>query len=135
MEDIIINGVSIKGLKAQRLAIRKGATEFISDSIESVKALVNQIVESNDAEEMNAKAKIAFDTLEAAKLVSDISGVPYYLPYNDDYGYSNGDAMTELLDDGENEALNIYGGDYVEKLYDLLGDMENEVRDWNTSRC
>lgn len=134
MTDIVLAGVNIAELKKQKQAIQKDAVKFLSDGVEKVKALVAEITTldtDSDHDTINAKALEAVEILEDIQVVSGVSGVEYYLPHRDEYGYSSGDGepMLALLENAELE------GDDVDSLMGLLEDMEYEVRKWNTSTC
>lgn len=134
MTDIVLAGVSIAELKKQKQAIQKDAVKFLSDGVEKVKALVNEIVEldaETEQEAIDAKAREAADILENVQIVSGVSGVEYYLPHTDEWGYngSDDDPMYSKLEDAELDSND------VDSLMSLLEDMEYEVRKWNTSTC
>lgn len=147
MEDIIIDGVNLNDLKvkydalaaeqaALRNSIRKGASKFISDTLEQGKELVQSLINAEDEEEINVEevSKKAYDLMSTVKFVSDVAGIAYTIPYYDrqsDY-YPDGDSYTSQLEDcaiGESESES-FG-----KLWGLLEDMESDVSDWNTSYC
>lgn len=147
MEDIIIDGVNLNELKVKydalaaeqavmRGNIRKGASKFISDAIESAKISLNLIVNAEDTEEINIEevSQNALSLLENAKFVSDVSGVSYYLPYYDrqaDY-HPDGSPYTSQIEDS---VFGDYDNKTLNSLWSLLEDMESDVSDWNTSYC
>lgn len=135
-DGIFINGVSISALKAQRESLKQGASKFVSDAIEKVKQLVNEILESENVGEVEAKADEAFELLDNAKIVSGVTGVLYSLPYYEECGqYEYSETLSGMLEDNDNEAVKLEYGSSVYKLYDLLGGMEINCRDWYSSRC
>lgn len=135
---IIIAGVNINDLKKQRDALKKDANKFVSDNIEQVTKLVNQIVEAESEEEAEKLGKEAFELLEAAELVASVSGVTFLLPYYEEYGrYDSDEVLSMKLENSENENLDdVYNSrTYLGKLYDLLGNMEADSLGWYSSRC
>lgn len=136
MEDIIINGVSINDLKEKRKQIQPGSAELISNNIDKVKQLVSQIIEAESWEQVEELSKQAYELLDTAKIVSDISGVAFDLPYYEEYGrYDYNETLSGMLEDGDNENVDVYDGGYLGELFDLLGGMEIQCRDWYSSRC
>jgi hypothetical protein len=100
-----------------------------------VKVIVNKIVESDEENpiDVDALAVEAFDILDRVDLVSSVSGVEYYLPYNEPYGYNDDDTLTTQLEEWSDESdVNIYKGK-IGRLYDQLGGMETQSRLWNSS--
>jgi fibronectin type 3 domain-containing protein len=132
-EDIIINGISVNNLKAQRDAIRQGASKIIAENVELAKTLTRKIVEAEDKEEVDNLAKEAYEALDTANLLSGVSGVSYYLPYYEEYGDDNDNICSSLLENSENELL--HKNDEVNKLCRLFYTMESQSRDWHASTC
>lgn len=130
-KDIVINGISINTLAEQRKALQQGASKFLSDTIDQVKALVNRIINEEGAD-VDALAADALELLKAAKLVSNVSGVEYFLEYNEPY--DGGNALSDELEGWADESgESIYGSGFIAKLYDQLQSMENDSYLWNSS--
>jgi hypothetical protein len=135
-KDIIINGVSVNQLKAQRAAIREGASKLIAENIETAKNLTKKLVESEDSQEIETLAKEAYEALDTAQVVSGVSGVSFFLPFYEEYGSYNGDEIfSNILEESENELVSENWDGAVSKLYRLFGNMESQSRDWHSSRC
>lgn len=144
MEDIIIGGYTLEELKKVQAGVKKDASKIIADAIkageEAVKEIINLSNEDNFEDEdekpseeiatkINELAVIAENELAKAKLVSDISGVSYYLPfredgYGDSYYYDLECNYRHLPDNGA-----------VDALMSILEDMEYDSCNWHSSRC
>lgn len=138
MEDIIINGISLKDLERQLTSIRKEASEIISTNVELAISLSKLIVESTSKEEIQKNAVKAYDALNKAKFVSSVSGVRCDLPYNSSYsGDYDSDTISAMLEYSESETLNeVYNSiPELDKLVSLAYDMEYETKQWNASAC
>jgi hypothetical protein len=139
MEDIIIAGYSINALKAQKAAIREGASKVIAESIEAANKLTEQLLESEDVEEINALAQQAVDLLETAEVVAGVSGVSFFLPFYEEYGqYDSHDIFSKKLEGSDNEALQASWYDFnnvLGKLYSQYERMESDSRGWYSSTC
>jgi len=143
MSGIILNGVSIDELRKQKTAIQKDASKFISEAVSKAQRLVSEILEMSeeaayddagplDTDKVEALAKEALTLLEDAELVSNVSGVEYYLPYNEPYG--DCDALSSRLEDCE--GLDVYGSEKLSAiagLYSQLESMESKSYMWNSS--
>lgn len=150
MEEIIIGGYKLEELKKVQAAVKKDASEIISEAIDKATNALDEILsmegdvsgEDLDPEyegyaealatvtEARAKvaelSTVAEEALKLAKLVSDISGVEYYLPYSCDYsrdGYYYKLESSEICEEISDE------------LMGTLEDMEWESRQWNQSNC
>lgn len=135
-EDIIINGVSVNELKRQREAIREGAAQIISQNISLAQSLTEQLVQSEDKDEIKSLAKQAFDALDTASVLSGVSGITFFLPFHEEYGnYDSSEIYSSILEDCENELIDEVWDDGVRELCELFYDMEAQSRDWNSSRC
>lgn len=135
-EDIIINGVSVNELKRQRAAIKEGASEIIAQNIDLAQELTQQLVTSDDKEQIKNLAKQAYEALDTANVVAGVSGVTFCLPYYEEYGgYSRSEILSRVLEDNDNELINEVWDEGVNKLYDLFYDMESQSRDWYSSTC
>lgn len=144
MEDIIINGISVNTLKAQKAAIRQGATQVVSDSIEKGKAVVEKLLVAESKEEADTLAAEALSLFETAEVVSGVSGVTFLLPYCEEYGQydyedvlSNRISQEDLEEEYQNPNLDFKysDGSVLYKLYTLLVNMESDSLGWNSSRC
>lgn len=138
MEDIIINGISLKDLERQLTSIRQEASEIISTNVELAISLSKLIVESKSKEEIQENAVKAYDALKKAQFVSSVSGVRCDLPYNSSYyGEYDSDTISSMLEDSESETLNeVYDSiPELNKLVSLAYDMEYETKQWNASSC
>lgn len=138
MEDIIINGISLKDLERQLKSIRQEASEIISTNVELAISLSKLIVESTSKEEIQENAVKAYDALKKAQFVSSVSGVRCDLPYNSSYyGDYDSDTISAMLEDSESETLNeVYDSiPELDKLVSLAYDMEYETKQWNASSC
>lgn len=138
MEDIIINGISLKDLERQLTSIRQEASEIISTNVELAISLSKLIVESTSKEEIQENAVKAYDALKKAKFVSSVSGVRCDLPYNSSYyGEYDSDTISAMLEDSESETLNeVYDSiPELNKLVNLAYEMEDETKQWNASSC
>lgn len=138
-KDIILAGVSINDLKAKKEAIRQEASKFISDAIEQVTVLVKQIVNTTVPKEIHALAEEAYGILENADVVAGVSGVSFLLPYYEEYGgYGSDEILSAIIEETDNDAVQDVSderGTGLYKLYNLLGGMEAQSRDWHSSRC
>lgn len=138
MEDIIINGVSLKELEKQLNSIRQEASNIISTNVDLAISLSKLIVESTSKEEIQESAVKAYEALKKAEFVSSVSGVRCDLPYNSSYyGDYDPDTISAMLEDSENEILNeVYDSiPELKKLVGLAYDMEYETKQWNASSC
>ena len=138
MSNIILGGVDIGQILAQRSAMRKDAVKFISNGIEEATKQFNELMmlEAGSEAEAEAIADRINNILEDVKVVSDVSGVSYQLPYSDD-GYYDECPLSYRLEDPENEgaAVDAYGSKTMGKLLDTLQEMEVQCRGWYSSRC
>lgn len=137
MEQIIIAGRTLDELKQIQQEVRKDANKFIAQFIEAGESAVKEILSlvEEDAEEVSDEIKdkvtelsvVAEKHLAQAKLISDISGVSYYLPYRE-HGYGE-----SYYNDLENRYDGLPDNDAVSALFSILEDMESESRDWHSS--
>ena len=137
-KDIIINGVSVNELKKQRNAIRQGASVIISQNIEIAKSLTKKLVESENKEEIKRLAKEAYEALDTANVVSGVSGVSFLIPFYEEYGnYDEDEIFSRVLEkeENDNELISEVWDDAIGDLYELFSEMENQSRDWHSSRC
>jgi hypothetical protein len=132
MKDITINGYSIAELKAQRTEIQQGASKFIAEEIAKATALVKEVIDNaGDYAVANQKAAEAGEILEAIELVASVSGVQYYLPYNEPY--DGGNALSNDIENVEDADYDVYSNDAVSQLHSLLQEMEGNSYLWNSS--
>jgi hypothetical protein len=131
-KDIIINGVSIEELKAQRKAIQKDASKIIAENIKAGTEIVEKILVSSDAGEIESLAKEAHEHFDNAYVVAGVSGVTFFLPFYEEYGrYDSDDILSQRLE-GQ------VGGDWgyaMDQLYGILESMESDSRAWHSSMC
>lgn len=132
-QDIVINGVSVNELKKQRVAIREGASQIISENINIAKTLTQQLVESEDPKVVERLAQEAYTALDTANVVSGVSGVTFYLPFYEEY--RDEETFSSMLEETENEVVSENWDGAVSKLYNLFEEMESQSRDWHSSRC
>lgn len=144
MEDIVINGVSVNTLKAQKTAIREGAAKIISDSISKGTAVVEKLLSAESKEEADTLAAEALSLFETAEVVAGVSGVTFMLPYYEEYGrYDYNDCLSNKIaqEDFEEEDINpalefqYNDGSVIGKLVSLLSVMEDSACAWNSSTC
>lgn len=146
MKDIVIDGVNLNDLKkrfdevnaemaSMRQSIRKGASKFIADNIEGAKKVMDGMLESEDADEVDTLAKHAHELLSTARFVSEVSGVSFDLPYYDRQSeyHPYGEPYSNQIEYSDNNLLS--DSKVVDELYGLLESMESDVSDWNTSYC
>lgn len=146
-ENIIIDGVNVTELYndivTKRSKIRQGASALISTNLEKAQSLVKVLVKSKDAEEIQKLAVEAYSALESVKIISEASGVEYYLPYSSNYD-SHSDIMSHVLDgdyygydDDEEEEYNelLDKIPEIRELTNLFYSMERQSGQWNTSWC
>jgi hypothetical protein len=146
MQEIIIDGVNLNEMKAKHDAlqaemntakgkIRQGASKYIAENISKARKVLDEMLETEEAEKVDHLAQDAYDLLSAAKFVSAVSGVAFYLPYYDRQGgyCPDGQPYTHQFEDSDNEHLSCEG--VVGRLWYLLDGMESDVADWNTSYC
>lgn len=136
MENIVINGVNINEFYTQMVEtknkVREGASTVISDNLELAKTLTRQLIASENVEEIKSLAVQAHDALHIVYMVSEVSGVRFYLPYSSNYDrYEN--ILSYALDDNDNELLK--GLPEVRDLQGLFSDLEYQSGEWNTSFC
>ena len=139
MNDIIIDGISVNELRKTKLALQKGASKFIAESIEQVKSIVkDRLVVATNYDEAEVAAQEALGILENAQLVAGVSGVSFYLPYYEEYGGDyEYDILSKVIENADEDEIGSYygGGGALSKLYSLLEDMESETRNWHSSSC
>lgn len=135
MEQITLGGIDIATLKAQQKAVRKDASKFIADTIKQATEVVGKILEAETEEDVESLSAKALELLGNAKLVSDVSGVEYYLPYNEPYDDGNAlsDQLESFVDEFESGDIGVYGDDSLSALYELLQEMEHDSFTWNSS--
>jgi hypothetical protein len=152
-KEIIIDGINLTELKAKsaalqaeqnalRASIQQGASKFVSDNIEAALVAVKAMRDAESPELARAEAAIAFEHLNDAKFVAEVAAISYSLPYSgNDYTYGDsGDfgTISSVIDDDENGNLEYdwrNAEDPIHKLASLAEDMEDTVREWNTSYC
>ena len=148
MENIIIDGVDLSALKVKydalakeqaemRGSIRKGSSKFLSDKSDEVTILTRQLADVETVEEGESIATQIIPLLKTISFVSDVSGVAYMIPYYHRQGeyYPDGDSLTHILEDGDNDVLTESNSALLTELYRVAEGMESEVNEWNTSYC
>jgi hypothetical protein len=134
LKDVVFSsGITLAEMAKQQDVIRKEASKLIADYIEAGSKIVKLIVEGGseednlpESEELAATAYAYFNIANAASMAS---GVEYDIPY--DYDYGDGDIMSSALEESGDGDF----GKNMEKLFDLLCDMEYKSRKWNASTC
>ena len=148
MEQIIIDGINLSDLKVKydalakeqadmRQSICKGSSKFIADT---VKQALDHVQEMKDAEELSVAedhAAQATGLLKTVKFVSDVSGVSYSIPYYDRQGEycPEGEPITTFFEDSDYVMYGANASKDLCALYNLAGEMESEVNEWNASYC
>lgn len=132
--DIIINGINLSDLQEQKKSIRQGASSLISNHVAKAKNYCRQILESEDAEEIKQLAEDAYESLDTANYISDVSEVTFNLPFHEDYE-QNTEAFSYMLENSENQVLKDNWKGAVGNLYSLLEDMEYKSHGWHSSSC
>lgn len=141
MKDVVVNGISMLELKKQKEALQKGASAFIATAVKEALEMFNTLEQMSADEVDEAKALVVQikDKLEQAQLVSGASGVAYYLPFHEEWGYDEKPLSARIDDAGEeNEdgALTaLSDSEEISALYGLLEDMEYDSKQWNSSSC
>lgn len=136
--DIIIEDLNItefyNDLLEKRIKIRKGASEIIADNIKLAQSFTKQLLESQDLEEIKTLAKNAYQALETTNIVSEVSGVHFYLPYSSNY--DNADIFGRILDNYnfEDDSL-LKDLPEIAKLQQLFENLEYKSGQWNASFC
>lgn len=137
MKDIIINGISVNEMKNQKDLIREGAAKIIADGIAKVKTIVSSIVETfEDSTTHEIFAKDALETLQIVELVSDVSGVEYYMEYDSNYD-TNEDAISNKLEEVLRNMSSYQDAEksIIRQLAALAESMESTCAAWNNSNC
>lgn len=143
VDAIIIGGYTLEELKKVQEAVRKDAYKIIAEAIKTATDNMDELLtfSKEDDEEpyteeeksiIIAKAKEAGEALALADLVSGISGVSYYLPYNTDWSSDGYFYQFESCDNGE-ELFELIDGN--SNMFGKLEDMEYQSRVWNQSTC
>lgn len=127
---IVIDGVDIDMLASLRNKLQKGAAKFISEGIAEVESMLEVMMQGTyiDFEVIDKAEQI----LRNVALVSAVSGVEYYLEYNEPYGGNDDVLSTKLEDWAYAYDLHPYSGELGELLR-KLENMERESRLWNSS--
>ena len=129
MTDIVINGVSLDTLKAQRAEIQKGAAKWIAGALNRVNELNDKFEdESFTIDEAEALAPQLKSILDYIQAVSDATGVEYEL----DYISTDEPAYRE-----ENFSWKDYYKRYpnLNALSNTFNDMRHQQSVWNGSAC
>lgn len=140
-QDIVIGGVSIAALKAQKQALAKEANMFVKDAVKAGTVAFDLMMNAESQEEANTHAHEALEQFENAALVSGTAGVTFMIPYYEEYGsYESNEVMSHMLENNEdgNEFIEWSysdNGNVFKKLYDVLSDMEFDAKGWHSSTC
>lgn len=142
MSEIILGGVKLSDIRAAQQAMKKDAMAFVSENVKLGRELFEQLMALSEdaADQVDALAEEALKKFSDAKLVSDVTGISYYLPFSEGGDWYDEAPYSYRLEyageDGDDGAA--VSGDWttsVSKLFDLLGNMEVKSRDWHSSRC
>lgn len=133
MKEIVINGINVQELQKQRDAIREGAVTLISDNLDLANELTHKLIKSENKEEIETLLKEAYEVLSMTNLVSDVSGVSFYLPYSQDY--CDDDEVVFSSELSRNGVLNKMWDNGVQQLYSLYRKMEDKSHGWHASYC
>lgn len=133
MDEIILNGINVKDLQKQRDAIREEATKFISDNLDLANELTHKLIKSENKEEIEALLEETYEVLYNTNLVSDVSGVSFYLPYSRDYCYDDEVVFSSEL--SGSKVLREFWDNGVQPLYALYRRMEDKSHGWHASYC
>ncbi len=144
MKDIIIGGYTLPELKKIQDAVRKDASKVVSEAIATATDAMDGILSFKDIDEgepdydaaiqsISAMAKVAQENLELAQVVSNISGVEYFLPYSTDWDSEN--YYYRLEDAGVDDYDRLGREGPVSTLMGKLEDMEHQSKQWHQSVC
>lgn len=133
MDEIILNGINVKELQKQRDAIREEAAKFISDNLDLANELTHKLIKSENKEEIEVLLQEAYEVLHNTNLVSDVSGVSFYLPYSQDYCYDDEIVFSSEL--SRSKVLEDLWDNGVQQLYALYRKMEDKSHGWHASYC
>ena len=135
--DMIIDGINLQEFKKQKAYMASEAAKIIGQQLELAKSLTLKLIHSQDKDEIKQLAGQAYDALNQAKEVSEITGVTFLLPFYEEYGrYEDNEIFSYQLDTCDNPLFNeIWGtGSRLKQLCDLFEDMENQSRIWFSAR-
>jgi len=136
-QDMKIAGYTVAELTKLQQAVRQDASKIISNAVATAEAAVASIievagnyenVEELPEQEIRDFAKSAEDNLNLAKLISGISGVEYYLSWDEEYREQDNTMSTRIQA--------IFDDDYPEVLSGVmehLEEMEHQSYLWNSS--
>lgn len=137
-KSIVIGGVDIATLKAQKVAMQQEANAFVSNAIAEGSALVEKMLKAESEEEANRLAEQALEVFENASLVAGTCGVCFILPYYEEYGqYESEEVMSNQIEDSENEHVQKVWdtSNTLSRLSNVLYSMESDARGWHSSTC
>jgi hypothetical protein len=138
VNEMTLGGIKVAQLKEMNALVKRDASKFMAEQIEFVKSEVESIIKALDEDDNviqpdEQRVKNLVDILNAVAVVSKVSGVEYWLPYSDEYGYNIDGSMLAALDEAFE---NVYSReDALGDLFGTLEDMEGTVRAWNQSTC
>ena len=139
-EEIVLGGIKLSELANMKAAMLKDSVKFVADGIEKATLNLNKIlaIGNGDSEEFydmeSAKSFISIlaeetnELLKNVSLVSDVTGVTYYLPYYEEYG--DDIPFSDQLDD-----LYEFGSSSASALHATLETMESNSKHWHSSTC
>jgi len=135
MEDILIAGYSLKDLQKRQKEIQKYANIIVSNNLQSVYSIVNQIkqiyentdnFDSVDKNEIKQLSDNAICFLKQIQEISKATNIEYHLAYWNEYG-DNEDVLSVKI-----ENLDWYEHDETcDRLLHILSDMEYQSKQWD----
>lgn len=137
-KEILIGGYTVAELTKLQKAVQKDASKIIAEAVALAEGAVSAIIDTaqgyvDSKEEMPDTvirdfAKIAEENLSLAELISGISGVEYYLSWDEEYREQD-DTMSTRINA-------IFDEDYPEVLEGVMSKLENMEHQsylWNSS--
>lgn len=133
MKEIMINGINVQELQQKREEIREGAATFISDNLDLANELTHKLLKSENREEIETLLKEAYELLAMTNLVSDVSGVGFYIPYSQDYCDRDEIVFSSAI--SRNKTLRELWNNGAQSLFALYSKMEDKSHGWHASYC
>jgi len=134
---LILAGVDVYHIQALREQIAQEANKFVSNGIDTVKAtmgIIKPMLEDTDDADPNVDSELEtqctelLQLLKDIELVSDCSGMSYYLPWDGEYDET---PFSCTFDDNAPGNLSTL----FSELYNQLEGMESQSKAWNDSTC
>ena len=136
MNDIILNGVNINQLAADKTKTQQEAVKYVAEGIAQVRSLVDTMLKSKDVVEIETLAKESLEMLTNCDLVADTTGVFYTLPWGGSYkdtiysgelirrrhGYFTDMDLTDTEEENLKAVFNSTTMRNLEKLFDSMED-------------